>query len=340
MKKTNILLICPDTNDSTSLYRGAGPYYALERDNEGINILVSDAKNMNAGVWPNFQYPHIMVYQRPFRNDDATLIDAAKSFGVKVIIDFDDDLFCVQRDNPVVALYENPNTKKALVDCCNLADVVTVSTEHLKNSFIKNTGADPDKFVVIRNGFDQRWVQHFWNHGDRKKIVTWRGSNTHRRDCMEVKDAFLQYMKEQPEYKAVMYGWTNDVFTYELPFDRYYTSTLPVIAYQKHIHSIHGHLGIVPLLDNEFNRAKSNIGFIELVSSGHMCIAKNLPEFSNAGAMVYETQDEFYNLLTRFTNDFEASMTVWRNQFRYLLENLTLKQPNELRLEVIKALHN
>lgn len=336
--KTNVIVITPGMTDTTSLYRAIGPYLALSRDEKDLSAIGVDAAKVDHTTWSTFQGFHIAVYQRPFRPMDVKTLMAAKMFGLAVVVDYDDDLFCVMRDNPVVGVYDTDATRQALRDCCKYADVITVSTEGLKQAYIKNTGEKPEKFVVVKNGFDVRWFKQFWNFKERKKIITWRGSSTHRRDCEEVKDAFANFMRDRPDYNFFAYGWANDPLSYDLPKERFNSTTLPVIDYHAHIHSIKGHLGIVPLLDNTFNRGKSNIGFIELVSSGHMCIAKDLPEFADAGAVVYSKPDEFYDLLMRYTEDVEGSMAIWKKQFYHMMNNLTLESPNKIRLELLKSL--
>lgn len=336
--KINVLLVCPGPADTTSLYRGVGPFAALERDQENFHVTSIQSKNLDPSNWTAFQNAHVLVYQRPFRMEDAKIIEAAKCFGLRVIIDYDDDLFCVMRDNPVVALYSSEATKTALKESVRLADLVMTSTQALKDAFVKNTESDPRKFHVVRNGFDTRWFKHFWNHQPRLKRIVWRGSSTHRKDCEEIKEPFDKFMNEHTDYSLFCYGWTNDVLTYDLPHERFWAASMPVIDYHTHLHSIAGHIGIVPLVDNAFNRSKSNIGFIELVSSGHLCISKKLPEFESAGAVTYSTEDEFYNELTKYTMDASETMRVWKSQFEYLKHNLTLDAPNGLRLEIIKSL--
>jgi hypothetical protein len=176
-----------------------------------------------------------------------------------------------------------------------------------------------DKVFVIKNGFDPRWFQRFWNFKpERKKVITWRGTSTHRKDCEEIAMPFANFMKENEDFAFMAYGWINDPLSYDLPQNRFEYKQLPVIHYHMNLHKTNGLIGIVPLVDNAFNRSKSNIGFIELVSSGHMCIAKDLPEFSEAKAVTYKEPDEFYDKLTYYTENPEQAMIMWRDQFNYM----------------------
>jgi hypothetical protein len=85
----------------------------------------------------------------------------------------------------------------------------------------------------------------------------------------------------------------------------------------------------VPLVDNEFNRAKSNIAWLEGTWAGAKTIASDLPEFNKPGVTVYKPGELPRN---NFTPDSEIS-------WDYISKNLTLDLINASREHILDTLY-
>ncbi len=86
---------------------------------------------------------------------------------------------------------------------------------------------------------------------------------------------------------------------------------------------------IVPLVDNEFNRSKSNIAWIEATLCGAVCIAPDFPEWRKPGVITYKDDKEFYSAFDWAINAYLDDMN--ENSFKYIKENLMLTDINKLR---------
>jgi len=97
---------------------------------------------------------------------------------------------------------------------------------------------------------------------------------------------------------------------------------------------------IYTLSDTPFNRAKSNISWIEATYAGSSVIAPEfLPEFANMPGVI--TYNELMDSVFENVKDFNKSLAITNDlSWRYIKENLLLSQVNNLRYQSLLALKN
>lgn len=346
----NVLAIVPNQLDSTSLYRGSGPLLSMARDFDDIDLKIVSTNEIHQSEWFKFHGYDLVIYQRPFVSTQTAeileQIKAIKSFGIPVIADWDDLLIDVPVENPVYQNYMSKTAHDGMVKILSTVDHIFYSTEALmryKNEFWANETKESvesinDKSTVIRNGFDERWFSHFWDKlPERKPIVTWRGTNTHIKDLMQAAPGIIDAARRSPNLVFQFFGYIPWFLIGPIEPQRVLVKNLPLVQFHQSLHSIGGQIGIVPLDSNRFNESKSNIAFIELVSSGHCVIAKNLPEFKKVGSVCYDTSDELADLITEYRLNHDLREKTWRQQFD-TVKTLTLTEPNKQRYEIIRKL--
>ncbi len=142
----SILMLCPDPLDATSFYRGAGAFGHLKRMTGEIELLYDESPK-----WPVYQSTHVGFFQRPCNSAHLHYIRQMKSWGMPVWIDYDDDLMGLTPDNPCYPTYANNEVTQAMLGIIPLADVVTVSTETLRQRLSHLN----EKVIVIPNALDE-----------------------------------------------------------------------------------------------------------------------------------------------------------------------------------------
>jgi hypothetical protein len=323
----NLLYVGPQIYDAISFYRGWGPITALSKLWPVLNVEYCTEIN-----WATLRKCDILLVQRPSVSSYVQIIEMAKLNGKKVWIDYDDDLFNVPRDNPAFKVYDAKETRANVERALTIADLVTVSTTALQKLYGRYNGVH-----VVPNAYDKRLFPYRNTIPPRDNVILWRGSRTHDQDLFEIVDDIIQIGKAYPEYKWVFVGEPSALVLNRLEKEHIRFEEIPVldpIAYFRRIYDLRPMIQIVPLVDNLFNRAKSNIAWIEATHAGAICVAKDLPEFNLPGCQKYRN-DGFagtvHSMMSKTSYLVEES---WEHIERHLL----LDTVNTLRKRLIESL--
>lgn len=322
-----IFLHAPDAKDGTSFYRGVGPYSRL---GDGYEIVYPPKARLS---WEHLIDIDVCVFQRPSSQLEVNLIETCQRFNKPVIVDWDDNGFDIADDNPAAEFYQRDAIHASLDTIARLADIITVSTEELKNVILSRT---PDVDIrVVQNAIDDRMF-HMERYDDhREKRILMRGAGSHDKDWLRFKDGILQIMQLYPDYKLSVMGfhpeWLRAVPAHQI---EYYGFT-DIPTYFETLMNLRPKLMIVPLQDTKFNACKSAIAMYEGVVAGAPCIAANLPEFRDHGACVVNGNAE----LILSAKDLLDDPEIWEHYYSMQLENTPkLSEVNELRRDIIEEL--
>lgn len=285
MKKVSLLLNCPNMSDATSLYRAIGPVSELSKSWQELELrLVSKVD------WSTLSFVDAVFMQRPYSEDHAKITKIVNNNRKPLWVDYDDDLLSVPPSNPTHRVY---SSKETMMNVCTIvarSDVVTVSTKRLKEKL------DPIRLktgkplcVVVPNSLPSSVVaQRLPIETRRKKLIMWRGSSTHDRDLMEHLRVMQRLIKRDPTWTWMFVGgmhWSvsdalrapNAIFAPAMDPKEYFSfiaETQPAIV-------------VVPLHDSEFNRAKSNIAWLEAAFCGAVAVVPDWEEWQVPGAYRY-----------------------------------------------------
>jgi hypothetical protein len=330
-----IIAHIPDKNDATSFYRGVGPLSHLTKNNSQISVTYKDAFS-----WSELMGYHVLFIQRPCTPTHEQLIIYAKQMGLNIWIDYDDDLLSVPESNPAYAIYASQETQGAIKGALNLADLVTVSTENLKQSFKEHSG----NIVVVNNAVNldvlpNRDIKGLLDKSGSRFI--WRGSQTHQRDVMSVEDDLIKFLNNHDS----TIEFIGDKFwniTDKMSADRFkYTNPMDIMSYMNYIHASKAKCFIVPLQDNSFNRSKSNITWLEATMSGMLTIAPYMEEWNKPGILKYDTGETFYDCMERASKmpDSEKKRRI-EESFDCIMDSYTLEKTNYIRLTSLNNIHD
>lgn len=273
-----VLVMTPNTLDACSFYRGAGPWMRMRH--LGVDVTMG-GDHSDQFQWPTLMGYDVLYIQRPYTPVHCSIIAQAKQVGVKVWIDYDDLLTQVPADNPSFYAYFEKQAQEGLRYALTQADHVSVSTEYLRKAMC-------ERAEVIPNAFDD-YLLSFEHPGERKKEIAWRGTNTHQRDLWDACPDILQIHKDNEKWSVKFIGYNPWQITVDMDPNRYsITLTSTVMGYldymKKSKHAIH----IVPLTDCPFNRAKSNIAWMEAAYSGAIVVApEGWEEWERPGVIGY-----------------------------------------------------
>lgn len=328
-----ILTHTPTKHDSTSFYRVHGVLHNLNRQMGGqLQIVPYGQGNY---TWAELGGFDILFLHRPAHPVLLKMAEYCKKLGVKVWVDFDDNLFNLPPENRAYWNYKD-EVKKAMWATLQLADMVTVSTGALGDFFAEIGITAPIK--VIHNALNDDWFTMSEVANLDSNIIGWRGSETHLMDLAEYTAPMLEAIQANEQYTWHFMGHIPVVLTRMVPAERMvFTEPEDPILYFKRLKDVAPLLMHVPLSDNALNQSKSNIAWMEATYAGAVCVAPDWPEWRKPGVINYKDGAHYAEILK---NPMPPAELVhhWKQSKEYIEKNLLLSTVNEQRVELIKKL--
>jgi hypothetical protein len=306
-----VLYYSPSTWGNTDFYRTTGVLPFINHP----DIITRDISHFGQISQWDLEGADAIIIQRPGTPNGLQMIKNAKMCGLKIILDYDDDVLNVDFFNPTFAQYHQQ--REIILRCIKLADEVWCSTESVRKSFGKG--------IVIPNALNEDILGKCAKSNETKNIV-WRGGSTHEADMYENADQIAGIVNNHPELAFYFIGHR---FTYlEQRCGDNYNSVegMPITHYFQYLKQLKPKAMIFPLCDTMLNRGKSNISMIESHLVGGAYFGnKNLPEFDLDFVMPL---DKFYEYISD-----EALLKEKHTQgCKYIEENLLLSDINKLRI--------
>lgn len=207
-------------------------------------------------------------------------IVAAKKRRPKMVYEVDDDLFSIDAvTNPSGKFFRHRAIRRNMIDNLRVADLVTVSTEPLAEvlrQFNPNVIVLPN--CIRQEVLDTQLPARRGRPGGTTTWYGWQGSQTHREDWDEARDAVAHALATDdgahmrfigaayPEGLPLSTGrvhhldWTTDIIRHYARVARFDVS-------------------LAPLKDTTFNRSKSALRAIESLALGVPVIASDVPAY-------------------------------------------------------------
>jgi hypothetical protein len=331
----NIGLAIPDPSDGTAHYRSSGPFRELRRAYPKEISYSIVGQQLTEGT---IGFCDMYFFQRPFIDQHVQQATLVKTHKLPLWIDYDDDLSCVPSDNFTRDLYGQPQVQQNVRRMCEIADVISVSTEVLKKKlepFNRN-------IIVVPNAIDTRLFHPMYGDVPRNKIVMYRGSQTHDRDTDTHKESILEAFTKYPEWTWFFVGYNPWRITEQMDSKRtFYAPFVPSArAYLEFLQSRRAAIHIVPLHDSPFNRAKSNISHLEGSIAGSAVLGPDWEEWQGGDIFRYKDPADFKTKLFDMLETPMDKLAEMNNRdWEWVLENRTLKKTNQLRMQIINTLY-
>lgn len=341
----SIGVFCPNQVDATSFYRGMGPLTALRREKRDIQLIL-----MNTYNWVTLGLCDMVFMQRPYLTEHRQIAGMIKDLNIPLWVDYDDFLFAVPSDNPTSFVYGDQRHKQNVAEIIAMADAVTVSTQKLADLIqpLRTGGIPREPVIVVPNAFNTQQLGFMKKEPKPPhKLICWRGSNTHERDLMEFAEPIIKTAMRNPTWTWNFIGW-NPWFITEKMNEKQFVVTPPldIFQYHKFMADTAPDIVMVPLADHDFNRAKSNIAYIEGSFAGAACIAPDWEEWRRPGIMNYsagqgETIQQGFERRLQQAMDLTAE-PIWsvivKNSWENIMRDLQINHVNMGRMGVIRKL--
>jgi len=237
----------------------------------------------------------------------------------KIMYEVDDVVFreVIPDYNKFKFAFDTEEIRQNCIEIINLVDEVTVTCDFMKKLYIEKTGQP--NITVIPNYIPNGWMGQFFNpreiernyeQNKRKPRILYTGSGAHydvdnktggKDDMSEVRD-FIR--KTVDKYQWIFVGafppqLADLVGQKKIEFYNWQT----LLSYPYFINSLRAQLMVAPLQVNDFNRAKSDIKYIEGCILGIPCLCQNMETYSNApDHLKFSSVEEFEAKIDRILN--------------------------------------
>lgn len=201
----------------------------------------------------------------------AALLAGRKLYRYKLVVDIDDNSDEIPVYNQAFADYHSGAGSSRLIRAeLREADLVTVSTPPLAAW----AGQYAKRIVVVPNVIDTRPYANVrtrdkeTRHANDVRIY-WGGGGGHYDDLLLVKDALLRIFRERSNVKLVFSNFIPDWAADLPPFRVFMIRFAHFNAYPKVLRWLQADVALAPLVDNAFNRCKSNVKYLTY-AMGHV----------------------------------------------------------------------
>lgn len=291
------------------------------------------------------------VFWCPYFSDPkeaAAMFFNRDKYKKKVIIDCDDNFLDILESHPLYdQLKKGKRDKAFMATILSFADVITVSTEPLKQRFrkhFKDVYQFEKKIVVIPNMNDlKEWDFPLPEKNKDKFVIGYAGSNSHQDDMKMFMPHLMKIMRKYPN---VYFESIGSIGKKDLHLFKDFTSTemnrcdlLPATwtfkEYPEMLCSLKWDISVAPLVDSSFTRCKSYIKFLEMSSIKTPVICSRVyPYFMEIkGKKVAENEktalivhpSEWFNAMENLILNKEKRLKLAENAYNHVKENWQYK---------------
>lgn len=238
----------------------------------------------------------------------ALLMTVQEKYGTKFIIDFDDNVFTLEPTHPIWELLDAHHVF-GLQQICRTTPYISTTTEYLAKQ-IKARRKIQDGMFVVPNMISADYIET--QPKNRTVKIGWAGGFSHFDDLHQtgVLKAMKRLMHEHPGIHFVSVGMP--IQPWQLPEGRYTVKAGGLIHdwLTKIYPKLKFDIFIAPIIDNPFNRCKSDIKWQEATRMGAVFVGSKVQPYLNVkhnetGLLADNTQDDWYAQLMKAVTSVE-----------------------------------
>lgn len=312
------VILFPSDRNGCGFYRTMIPFQHLvskyDYDAPSLFSFVFDLNFITKAKWLRFQRQVtkdqkkvILEYRKVIKQVNAQ---------TKMAFELDDLVHAIEPSNIIAYQFYTDVRKQNLIDVMKMSDVVTFSTEFLKDFY-------QQKFGITHSTVVPNFLPRFlWeNLGKREKRgkgkrprILWAGSSSH-----VGKDGDLEFLlplmrKTKGEFEWVFFGVMPPEINGEYELHKW----CDFYSYPSALDKINVDLAICPVRDNTFNYAKSDLKMLEYTALGIPAIYSSIGQgmgpydLIDGICTVENREDLWYSAIKKVVSD-EAYRTSIMN---------------------------
>lgn len=263
---------------ANSYYRSQLPLRELHR--LGHKLPTVSVEQMRHGDLRNAPFD-LLHMQQAGETEHLELARRMHEYGIAVVWDTDDDISDLPRNTPLYRRHGGRRGMRARAErnvaIALEADVVTTSSEPLAQTYRAAGATDVE---VLENQIADSDIGRWSKPPGSGVVIGWVGALEHVMDLKKIpiRRALARLLATHPDVYVTAIG--VDV---ELDDARYtHHRQVPIDQLLRHERSFD--IGIAPLIDRQFNRARSNVKLKEYAAAGACWAASPVGPYADMGA--------------------------------------------------------
>ena len=252
-------------------------------------------------------------------------------FNIPIVMDTDDNVRFVSPYNPGYQGY-HPGSEAIVWNKFSVSkvfDAITVSTENLKKFHEKEN----PRIYLLPNYLDMKWWDAVLNkeNEDGSLRICFIGSSAHGEGVNLIKKPVKEIMEKYPQARFVITHVYRNMFDDWSESLRNRIEFAPWFKLEEWPQGMKGlriDIGLAPLTDNMFNRAKSNLRWLEYSACKIPTIASAVSPYLcinnwENGIIVIE-QNEWFNAIEKLVLDKELRYNIREAAYREISMNFDI----------------
>lgn len=289
-----------------------------------------------------------IVCQSPAGVDSVALSVQYQKMGKVVIADYDDLVYSCSPFNPAYKTLGTKNVKvkdvngvehdlwkdgvmgfsikdnyfrmRAQEDLFKVVDGVSVTNELLKTQYIKDNPQLEGLIEIIPNSIDFDLFRPFAKKDTGQIRIGWVTSSSHLNEIWIVRNVMKRiFEKYGNKVKFIQQGDLDELKKVFTPEQLEFHNFTDLGVYPLKFASLNLDIGICPLVDDEFNRHKSQLKWSEYASMKVPAVCSDLPPYEcvEDGVTGYRAkdEDEFFNKLCLLIDSKELRERIGLNAY-------------------------
>lgn len=354
-------------NKACNYYRIANPLsFIAEQELATVDLIEYGSKfDADENMQKVFN-ADVILLPRPSSEEWFGFVKACRKAGKIIVSDYDDDPFTCDPMNPYyrwigVEEWEHPDfgwvwkhgmTDKGGQEWFNVekninrrdmvrasfknSDLVTCTTPELREVFLNinpNTIVLPN-FIDLDSYLRPEFVK-------RKVRIGWQGGVSHYRDLHFIVP-ILERLSQAHDVEIVYFGDSRfgDMFKNVKGFELHRFVNHETYPYKMALMNLD--IGLCPLVDNEFNRRKSAIKWMEYSAVGACTVASDIPPYSSViknfetGLLCPNDSDCWFEALSGLVQDRKKILELSANALEDIRQKHTIQANAHLWVEAYK----
>ena len=309
-----------------------------------FKVIPWDGKKITYAEWQKICKGIDIVYLNYTTNADmfVSMGMAAEANGVKMVMDVDDALWHINKDNTVYDSYKPGSIGIATFnDITNYVPYMTCTNAYLKNVIVNNTKKTSDKIEVFPNTVDIELYNQVPEFKDTPDInIVHYGSSSHYTDLSDPVfiDGIDRIMMDYPNVNFLTVGSFFGKF--KMKWGRRYNEEFGAINFMewatKRFPEVMAKTDIfvAPLTRNIYNSCKSDIKRSEVATAKKPFIGQNIRQYqecitSGVDGFLVETSDGWYSTIKQLIDDKELRKSMGEKGYERTMKDRQSKDQVE-----------
>lgn len=219
-----------------------------------------------------------------------------------------------------------------IFDCC---DLITVTTQEMKDLYMERLHQPANKILIIPNYLPRWWIGETfdvdkqikqWDEQHNRPHIAFACSTNHfdvnnANNGVDDFTTIIPWIKQNMnKYQFIFVGGVPQQLIEDAKAGRVIAQPpSDIFNYPREMRLRKVDLLVAPLINNRFNRCKSNIKWMEMAALGIPMIGQNIVTYNKFTDQVFDTTDDIDNWIDKLffrkdSRDFTANMIIKNRQ--------------------------